>query len=57
MMCFDFREDENNPSVVYWAYDAGEPYSFRPLANSFTEFLEMLVEDPYAEMFVPSETE
>jgi cell wall assembly regulator SMI1 len=55
MMCFDFREDPANPKVIYWAHDSGEPDPFYFLASSFTEFIEMLVEDPYAEMFAPSD--
>jgi hypothetical protein len=55
MMCFDFRDDAANPKVVYWVHDSWEPEPIQPLASSFTEFLEMLVEDPYAEMFAPSD--
>lgn len=56
LVAFDFRADAANPTVVYVAIASSEEHSDRhiiPLAESFTEFLNMLqqrdVPDPHPE--------
>ncbi len=43
-ICFDFREDENNPIIVRWDHEISEEFSPYVLhvANSFTEFVGMI---------------
>ena len=43
-MCFDFRDDPENPTVVYWCHDKEPEIAIVPLAPTFTAFLEMLTE-------------
>ncbi len=47
LICFDYRETDNNPPIVFWDHeadsDAGEE-SLKFVANSFDEFLDMLYE-------------
>ncbi len=44
--CFDYRKSLDNPSVVFYYSDREiEDDAITVLANSFTEFLEMLYED------------
>ncbi|WP_147392110.1 SMI1/KNR4 family protein [Amnibacterium setariae] len=38
VLCFDFREDRDAPSVAYWSVDTG----LVPLAASFTAFVALL---------------
>jgi len=49
LMAFDFRQDADNPPVVYVAISDAEEEGERhiyPLAPSFSAFLDMLVADP-----------
>lgn len=42
-MCFDFRENPENPPVVYWEHEAFPPEkAISYLAPTFTDFLKML---------------
>ena len=47
LICFDYRETDSNPPIVFWDHeadsDAGEE-SLKFVANSFDEFLDMLYE-------------
>ena len=42
-MCLDYRHDSNQPPVVYWAHEEDKDASVFPLADSFSEFLDMLI--------------
>jgi hypothetical protein len=41
-MCLDYRNKPEAPGVVYWAHERGKHDSVFPLANSFSEFLDIL---------------
>ena len=41
-MCFDYGESPSHPCVVYYSHEAARETAFCHLADSFTEFLEML---------------
>jgi hypothetical protein len=47
-ICFDYRGDKDNPSVVYWNHECPEDSDISPLAPSFEEFIDML--EPYEEI-------
>ncbi len=47
LICFDYRETDNNPPIVFWDHEADSDAGEEPLhfiANSFGEFLDMLYE-------------
>lgn len=46
LICFDFRKDKENPSVVFWDHEipSDDPKNYQFIANSFTEFIDKLYE-------------
>jgi cell wall assembly regulator SMI1 len=42
MMCLDYRDDPEHPTVVYWSHEEPKETSISPLADSFTKFLDSL---------------
>lgn len=42
-LCFDYRESETNPHVVFWAHDIPNA-SLQPVAANFTELLDKLAD-------------
>lgn len=46
LICFDYREDNSHPRVVYHCQGYPPEIGLLPLADSFTSFLEMLEESP-----------
>lgn len=43
-LCFDYRTTKTSPKVVFWISDAPSAEEVIPLADTFTDFLEMLYE-------------
>lgn len=44
-VCFDYRQDKNNPCVCVWSHEESgdfEPVTYKA-ANTFSEFVQMLV--------------
>ncbi len=44
-ICFDYRESANNPKIIYIIHELSGDESVKFVADSFTEFLDMLYED------------
>ncbi len=47
MICFDYRKDKNNPTVVFWNHEVASQdveKSIKFISNTFEEFLSMLHE-------------
>ncbi len=44
MVCLDYRHTETDPPVVVWLHEQSEEWKpfTRPVANSFTEFLDLI---------------
>lgn len=54
-ICFDYRNDKEFPSVVFWVHDAFEGENIFFLANSFSEFLDLLEEPVDISKYYPTE--
>jgi hypothetical protein len=54
--CFDFRADPDRPRVVFWDHDRADETNrdeaLVPIADSFTQFLELLYEDEDEELAI-----
>jgi len=43
-ICFDYRKDKENPSIVFWDHEKPDHKNIFPVCNSFTDLLNKLYE-------------
>src|SRR5690606_3082757 len=44
LICFDYREDMENPSIVFWDHERPDHKNIFPVCSSFTDLLNKLYE-------------